>query len=508
MALSLVGTASSGASSGYTVDLTAISMATGDIVVVASAFGSGSSSAPTVTGDNSGAYTGLGAAAYANDTWDTNFQMFYMVQGATLDTTLTVTRPNNASYGGATVVQVWRGVNTASPIDVTGTPATTTNSSRGDPPSVTPVTSGAVVIAAGAGMQTPSGTPFTVPAGMSNPVSYNGNGTTSDCGVWIASATWTSGAYDPPAWTGGTTSTSSSAAAQTIALKPAASAVTHATSGTLTGQLGSVAGTAAHIAVHGTSGSLTGQIGSITGTANRFRSFDASGALIGQIGSVSGTAARSTGAVSHATSGTLTGPGSTIVGSSNRFRAFAASGALTGQGSTVAGVSARVRVMSATGALVGQGSALTGSAARSHLFSAVGTLVGQIGSIAGAALRSNGPVTHPTTGSLSGPGTSVSGSAARFRAFSTSGVLVGASTHLAGSAARFRAHATTGDIIGSGSSISGVSARVPAPVTHSTSGALVALGAQLSGLAAIGALPGNDNGSGWEFMRKRRRHSR
>ena len=63
-------------------------------------------------------------------------------------------------------------MNTASPIDVTGTPATTTDSSRGDPPSVTPVTSGAVVIAAGAGMQTSSGTPFTVPAGMSNPVSY------------------------------------------------------------------------------------------------------------------------------------------------------------------------------------------------------------------------------------------------------------------------------------------------------------------------------------------------
>lgn len=358
MALSLVGTASSGASSGYTVDLTTISMATGDIVVVASAFGGTPPSAPTVTGDNSGAYTGLGAVAYANDTWYTNYRMFYMVQGATLDTTLTVTRPNNAAYGGATVVQVWRGVDTASPIDVTGTPATTTNSSLGDPPSVTPVTSGAVVIAAGAGMQTSSGTPFTVPAGMSNPVSYNGNGTTSDCGVWIASATWTSGAYDPPAWTGGTTSTSSSAAAQTIALKPAASAVTHATSGALTGQLGSVVGTAAHVAIHGTSGALTGQIGSIAGTAARFRAFATSGALTGQIGSISGTAARSSGAVTHATSGVLTGPGSSITGNAARFRAFATSGALVGQIGSIAGVAARSNVHATSGVLTGSGTIL------------------------------------------------------------------------------------------------------------------------------------------------------
>ncbi len=448
MALSLVGTASSGASSGYTVDLTTISMATGDIVVVASAFGSGSSSAPTVTGDNSGAYTGLGAAAYANATWDTNYRMFYMVQGATLDTTLTVTRPNNASYGGATVVQVWRGVDTASPIDVTGTPATTTNSSRGDPPSVTPVTSGAVVIAAGAGMQTSSGTPFTVPAGMSNPVSYNGNGTTSDCGVWIASATWTSGAYDPPAWTGGTTSTSSSAAAQTIALKPAASAVTHATSGALTGQLGSVVGTAAHVAIHGTSGALTGQIGSIAGTAARFRAFATSGALTGQIGSISGTAARSSGAVTHATSGVLTGPGSSITGNAARFRAFATSGALVGQIGSVSGTANRFRAHATSGSITGPGSTIVGASARFRAHSSSGALVGPGASVVGVAARSR---VHSSTGALVGPGSVIAGAASRSGlAHAASGALVGQIGSIAGVAARSNVHATSGVLTGSG----------------------------------------------------------
>ncbi len=228
MALQYVGgIAGADVVNGYTVSLSgtltggiASSPAAGDIVVVASGFGNTASSAPAVTGNNSGAYTGAGAALHVNDTWDTEFRLFYMVQGATPDTTLTITRTNNAAYGGATVVQVWRGVDTTTPIDVTGTPASTTNGSRGNPPAITPVTSGAVVIAAGAGTQGTGGSAFTVPSGMTNAVTTFSDGTTSDIGVWIASATWTSGSYDPPAWTGGATSTSSSAAAQTIALRP------------------------------------------------------------------------------------------------------------------------------------------------------------------------------------------------------------------------------------------------------------------------------------------------
>lgn len=223
MGLSLVGTASatkSTSGSTYTVDLAAIGIAEGDIVVVSAGQGGTSSDAPTVTGNNSGAYAVAGSTVYANDTWDTNFGLFYKVQGATPDSALTITRLSSTIYGGAAAVQVWRGVDTTNPIDVVGTAVATTNGSRGNPPAVTPVTPGAIVIAGGAGVQGTGGSAFTVPSGMSNGVSVNADGTTSDIGVWIASATWTSGAYDPPAWTGGATSTSSSAAAQTIALRP------------------------------------------------------------------------------------------------------------------------------------------------------------------------------------------------------------------------------------------------------------------------------------------------
>lgn len=228
MALQYVGsTSGTGTSNGYTVSLSgtltggiASSPAAGDIVVVASAFGNTASSAPNITGNNSGAYQTLGAAVHQNDTWDTEFRAFYQVMGSTPDTSLTVTRTTNTAYGGATVVHVWRGQSTTVPIDALGTPASGGNSSRGNPPAVTPTTTGAVVIAMGAGTQGTTGSAFTVPTPMTNAMSVKADGSTSDIGVWIASDTWTSGAYDPPAWTGGTTSTSSSWVAQTIALAP------------------------------------------------------------------------------------------------------------------------------------------------------------------------------------------------------------------------------------------------------------------------------------------------
>jgi hypothetical protein len=149
--------------------------------------------------------------------------------------------------------------------------------------------------------------------------------------------------------------------------------VTHATSGALTGQGSTVAGTAAHIAVHGTSGALTGQIGSIAGTATRFRSMSSSGALVGQGSTIVGSAARAGGATSHDTSGALTGQGSTLSGTAARFRAFTSSGVLTGQGSVIVGTAARVGapVTHATsGALVGPGATISGFAAGSALVAA------------------------------------------------------------------------------------------------------------------------------------------
>ena len=230
MALQYVGgTSGVGTSTGYSVSLNgtltggiASSPAAGDIVVVASGFGNTASSAPAITGNNSGAYQALGAAVHANDTWDTEFRAFYQVMGSTPDTSLTVTRVTNTAYGGGTVVHVWRGQHATTPINVTGTPASGTNGAAANPPSVTPNASGAVVIAMGAGtMPSTEASGYTGITGYSNAVAVKGDGSTSDFTVVMASLAWTSGAADPPVVSGGTQNNASSSwAAQTIALAP------------------------------------------------------------------------------------------------------------------------------------------------------------------------------------------------------------------------------------------------------------------------------------------------
>jgi hypothetical protein len=222
------GTSGSGTGATYTVSLngtltggTNSSPQQGDIVVVMSGHGGTTNSAPTVTGNNNGSYTGAGVASYGNDTWDTNFRTFYKIQGVTVDTQITVARTSSTAYGGATVVQVWRNVDKTNPIDATGTPATGTNSSRANPPAVTPVTTGAVVVYGGAGVQpAASGVAPTDANGGDHVVSVKSDGSTADLGIYIASKTWTSGQYNPAANTNMATSTSCSWAAQTIALRP------------------------------------------------------------------------------------------------------------------------------------------------------------------------------------------------------------------------------------------------------------------------------------------------
>jgi len=194
----------------------------GDLILVCAGHGGTASSAPTCSGNTSGAYQPVHAALYSNDTWDTNMRTFYQFAGATPDTTLTIGRTNNTTYGGATAVHVWRGVDTTTPLDVTPSTNSANNqsASRPNPPSHTPTTADAIVIACGTGMQTTAGSAFTIPSGMANGQSAFFDGSTSDCGTFMSSLDWTSGAYDPAAVTGGTTSTNGSHASATFSLRP------------------------------------------------------------------------------------------------------------------------------------------------------------------------------------------------------------------------------------------------------------------------------------------------
>jgi hypothetical protein len=126
------------------------------------------------------------------------------------------------------------------------------------------------------------------------------------------------------------------------------------------------------------------------------------GALTGQIGSIAGSAAH---LAIHTSSGVLAGPGSTVAGSAARTRQHATTGALTGPGSAAAGTAARTRAHATSGILAGIQAEVVGSAARSSSsveHSTSGALAGQAGTLTGSASRTAGAVTHETSGGLIG----------------------------------------------------------------------------------------------------------
>lgn len=225
MALQYVGGASgTGTGATYSVSLTSLtggigsSAAAGDIVIVVTGWASTTDDNPGVT---TAGYTEL-ADLYSNDTNDANLSVSYKLMGGTPDTSVTVSGPNSATNGGATVVHVWRGVHQTTPIDVTTTTASAQiNGANANAPAITPVTAGAVVIACGGGTgPTTQAAPSATPSGLFNQVAVNGDGSTRDFYAVVASAAWTSGALDPATWTAGTSSTSESWAAATVALRP------------------------------------------------------------------------------------------------------------------------------------------------------------------------------------------------------------------------------------------------------------------------------------------------
>lgn len=225
MALEFVGyaSASSGSTGTYSVSLTSLtggigsSAQAGDLVVVASVTNSGSNDDPGV--DTAG-YTEV-ADLYANDIYDANLSVSWKVMGGTPDASVTVRASGTTGRGSACVVHVWRGVDTSQPLDVTTTTATGINGADATHAAITPVTSGAVVLACMGAATSSAGGAKTAPAGYGNALSEDSSAVRSAV-AGIASKAWSSGSESPGSWSGGTSSTADSWGAATLALRPAA----------------------------------------------------------------------------------------------------------------------------------------------------------------------------------------------------------------------------------------------------------------------------------------------
>ena len=201
----------------YTVDLTGLGIAQGDLVIVATGFTLNSDGNPGVTPTG---YTEL-FDLYSNDNRDNNLSINYKFMGATPDTQVTVNGSGDAAYGSATAVHVWRGVDPTTPMDVTAQSATGINSPNPNSPAITPTTTGAYILTIGGGSRSNNGVTMAAPTGYANAVAVQAQDSTQSFHVGIASIAWSgSGAEDPGAWTTGSTSTNDSWTAGTLALRP------------------------------------------------------------------------------------------------------------------------------------------------------------------------------------------------------------------------------------------------------------------------------------------------
>lgn len=194
-------------------------VAAGDFVVVSYTTGSKADRTLAI-GDGTTAYTLVSPELYANGTTnDTNLRVAYKFMGSTPDANVVLGPSGNAADGAGYAVHVWRNVDPTTPLDVTPTAATGTATSRPNPPSITPLTANAVVIAATGGAAATGTTAFTF-SGASNLVQDNGVDT-QDGRASLASYTWSSGALDPAAAGAGSNNAADSWAAITFALRPA-----------------------------------------------------------------------------------------------------------------------------------------------------------------------------------------------------------------------------------------------------------------------------------------------
>lgn len=154
-------------------------------------------------------------------TYDVNIQTSYKFMPATPDSVVTIPAQGNAADGQAYAVQVFRGVDPNTTLDITPIYATGSGvNNNPNPGAITPVTAGAWILVCGGGAAATGTTLFTT-ATLTDFLTQNGadtNDATVGVGYYDA---WTSGAYDPAAFGGGSTSAANSWGATTIALRPA-----------------------------------------------------------------------------------------------------------------------------------------------------------------------------------------------------------------------------------------------------------------------------------------------
>jgi len=210
--------ASSTANSNVNVSLTALtggiasSPSIGDLVIVYIGASNGTSVTPAIIG-----YTTI-TYLTASDSYDANMTVGYKILTAA-DTSVTVNGGAGTTASISVYVSVWRNVDATYPFDVPATTATGIDSIFPNPPAITPITTGSYIVAGGTGAHSRGVATY----GSTDLADFKseGAGNTNDSTIGGGYKQWTSGAFNPAAFTcSASTSTAYSWASATLALRP------------------------------------------------------------------------------------------------------------------------------------------------------------------------------------------------------------------------------------------------------------------------------------------------
>lgn len=188
----------------------------GDVVIVAFAFGD-------TTDRNVAVTTGYTEVAdlYDNDAEDINLGVFLKVMVGSPDGDVTIGSSSGTGNRKAGAIQVFRGVDPVTPQDATATTATGTSSLLANPPSITPATVGAYVVAVGAAAHVQGDADLYSSSDTTNFLTIAGDNTIDSIVGMGYIGPWASGAVNPAEFTyGGSSFISNSWAAVSLALRP------------------------------------------------------------------------------------------------------------------------------------------------------------------------------------------------------------------------------------------------------------------------------------------------
>lgn len=217
-------------------NLSHLTLALDDVVVVGIARGSAAASTPSAptAGSYLSAFSTLGSVAYGNDSDDVNLHLFAAkftsLPTLSTQTLYTVGASGSASEGQEYIGFILRGVDFANLSALAGgasrTNAVGTNSALANAPSATPTVAGSWVAVFGAGGYNAAfSADYGTPGDLSATTSHwrTGRAETLTQKVIFGAGlktNWTSGAFDPAAWTGPSTNNRQAWAASTLVIPP------------------------------------------------------------------------------------------------------------------------------------------------------------------------------------------------------------------------------------------------------------------------------------------------